>query len=1084
MTSGTARPVLHLPDIVPAVLYGTAALDKEALQTILMERIALGAGWLSRAVGPDGWMTYYYQPSRDRVLMDDYSEVRHAGTTYAMFQAYEVLQDPELLEAAERAVTWIEAASLLTPYGGKAFCLKNRCLLGGQALALVALLERRRVLQDTSFDDLIADLAVFLDVLELRDSPGQHYEIYRALRDRFTVSEDSKYSPGEVMLAQVRLAQHFPDGPFVDAACRVADFLIYRRDGDLPAAGVAARTDHWMAMALSELYPLTGHPHHALAAQMIGDLIREGQYQPQETSWRLIGAARRGTSANYTATATRGEALMAIWHLANFLGDQDAIARFSQSALRNAQFLMRVQYTPELAERFRNPARVVGGWAQDESVADIRMDYVQHNVSALIGAWHLLAEGRLPAGRNEIQPGVEIAIRIPILKREIFTGPGIYSIAPAVAVTIDTRALPPVSVPSRQAIRTRAIEMMAAASDTAWPIDELATGSEPQHLGEALVIALHDVLVSAGWAVGNFASWQGKNGEYELFCEFEDENAAEVAVDVAVSLIEDLINDRNRSLTQAVKHGGTLFRTRYPQNGGITERLIIEARRRGIRYYQRSDRQGFIEFGTGRFQKQMRKAVTCESKALSHKIARNKHLAAQIMRQAGLPAPLNRHVRTEEAAVRAAEQIGYPVVLKPLDGAQSSGVFPGIQSSDEVRRLFPISKQRSQRGDVIVEKYLEGESFRIFLVGEQVVGALERRRAEVTGDGIHTISELIERENASEERQPRPDNYLEQIDINEQTLIAIARQGLELSSIPEAGRQIRLKLIPSGSNGGTRIDRLADMHPDNIEICRQATATVGLAVTGIDLIAPDISKSIWETGGGIVEINGAPAYYPHYRVSSGRSFDPVVPVMEMLFPPGERSQINAIGIAGVDKAGVLARLIESLIVEPGRLVGVALPDQVTLAGMRISRLDTDGPTPIQTVVRNGLMDTAILVPELSDLASPGLEIDQFDVAIVGSGSVEHDPEQSAVVTTLMRMAERHGTVVADANDEPMLQMLRSHSGPILLTSASGPSPHISQQIDQGGSGRRNVERRPDRGVHQCRRHGRCVFGAAGRSARC
>ncbi|MGE3798149.1 MAG: hypothetical protein AB7G88_09920, partial [Thermomicrobiales bacterium] len=254
MVTGTDRPAPHLPDAVPWVLDGEMALERDTLATLLLERITLGAGWLTQATGPDGSFTYYYRPANDRVYMDDYNDVRHAGVTYSMFQAFEVLGDPALREAAERAVGWIDAASSATPHGGKAFGLNDLVVLGGQALALIAVLERRRVLQDTRYDDLIADLAIFMDLMQLPGKPGQHYEFYRPEKDRFRTTSGPSYSPGEVLLALCRLSQHFPDGPFLDAAERVAQYLIYGRDGDILAAGKAAGMDHWMALGLSELY--------------------------------------------------------------------------------------------------------------------------------------------------------------------------------------------------------------------------------------------------------------------------------------------------------------------------------------------------------------------------------------------------------------------------------------------------------------------------------------------------------------------------------------------------------------------------------------------------------------------------------------------------------------------------------------------------------------------------------------------------------------------------------------------------------------------------------------------------------------
>lgn len=383
------------PPAIDPVLDGTRGLQPEPLAELAFSRAALGATWLATVSREDGSFFYIYYPEDGDFERADYNEVRHAGTTYAMFQAYDAFGGELLLDAAERAAEYIDQHSEPTGAGGRAFLYEGRMKLGGQALALVALLERRRVLEDEAYDELITDLAQFMLSLELADEPGRYYQSYDAELDEPSLEPDSDYYPGEALLAMTRLAQHFPDGPYLDHAVRAAEFLIHRRDGDIPAAGEVPREDHWLAIALSELYRLQPDQAYRDVAYLQAESMVGNQYTATDGPMR-VGGSRLQSPINYTSTATKGEALVAVWALAAFADDQTAVDRYSTAARRNAQFQLRVQFTAENTEMFPNPAAVIGAWGKDALDSWIRIDFVQHNVSALLGIWHMTNQGDIP----------------------------------------------------------------------------------------------------------------------------------------------------------------------------------------------------------------------------------------------------------------------------------------------------------------------------------------------------------------------------------------------------------------------------------------------------------------------------------------------------------------------------------------------------------------------------------------------------------------------------------------------------------------------------------------------------------------
>ncbi len=393
-----ASPAAAIGARVPAdVLDGSRPLHPRYLADVAVERAWLGARWLAMIVQPAGAYHYIYDPDTNRYIDLEYNEVRHAGTTYALYQVYDIARDPLLLAAAERATDWIERHAVPAGPGRRTFVDPSGTLtkLGGQALALVALLERRRVTGKTDADPLIADLSRFLVSMEVPDKPGQFFMAYTVADRRYHMVPASEYYPGETLLALTRLAQHFPGGSYLDVARRAAHYLVYQRDGNLPAQGFAPRDDHWLTIALSDLYRLDPNEDYWRVVGMQADRMIASQYTAADGYPARIGAAKRETGINYTSTATKGEALVAAWALAQVRGDVLATERYAAAAMRTAQFQMRVQYLPASAALFARPDRLIGGWPGSASDHTIRIDYVQHNISALAGVWCLVKTGDL-----------------------------------------------------------------------------------------------------------------------------------------------------------------------------------------------------------------------------------------------------------------------------------------------------------------------------------------------------------------------------------------------------------------------------------------------------------------------------------------------------------------------------------------------------------------------------------------------------------------------------------------------------------------------------------------------------------------
>ncbi|WP_158583119.1 ATP-grasp domain-containing protein [Nesterenkonia natronophila] len=243
----------------------------------------------------------------------------------------------------------------------------------------------------------------------------------------------------------------------------------------------------------------------------------------------------------------------------------------------------------------------------------------------------------------------------------------------------------------------------------------------------------------------------------------------------------------------------------------------------------------------------------------------DKHSTRMLLQQSGLPTPRGKcfgHGNLRAAAAYA-EELGYPVVLKPLHGAQGHGVVTGISSTEDLQWAFrDVAESAYAHDDIIVEEQIEGEAYRIIVVGDRAVSALISRRGAITGDGKHTVSQLIERR--QELRRRNPHLMARPIRIDERMRHLLARQDATLDSVLRSGRVVTFTYGSNTHLGGEPAQVLPEVHSSILEASvRAVQALPGLGFGGVDFLVPDISKPLTQQRAGICEINSLPAIDSH-----------------------------------------------------------------------------------------------------------------------------------------------------------------------------------------------------------------------------
>jgi cyanophycin synthetase len=450
--------------------------------------------------------------------------------------------------------------------------------------------------------------------------------------------------------------------------------------------------------------------------------------------------------------------------------------------------------------------------------------------------------------------------------------------------------------------------------------------------------------------------------------------------------------------------------------------LVKAAEARGIPWSRLND-ASLIQLGQGKYQKRIEAALTSQTSNIAVEIAKDKEFCARLLHDLGLPVPEQAYARDEKAAVRAAERIGYPVVVKPVDGNHGRGVSINLQTEDEVRSAFPLAK--AQGSGVIVESMIQGADHRLLVVGGKLVAAAKREPAHVVGDGKRTVSELVKAVNADPRRGTGHENMLTRIEIDDAAKALLSEHGMDEASVPPAGERVYLKKTANLSTGGTAIDVTDIIHPDNKLMAERAIQAVGLDIGGVDFLTTDITKSYRDNGGAICEINAGPGIRMHIAPSEGQGRDVGGAVMDMLFPPGAPARIPVAALTGTNGKTTTARMLAHMLKMAGHMVGQTSTDAVSIDGAVTVKGDFTGPVAASMVFRDPTVDMAVLETARGGIVRAGLGYRYCDVGAVLNVSSDH--LGLGGVDTLQDLADVKRLVVEHARDTAVLNADNPHT---------------------------------------------------------
>ncbi|MCG8432936.1 MAG: cyanophycin synthetase [Gammaproteobacteria bacterium] len=514
----------------------------------------------------------------------------------------------------------------------------------------------------------------------------------------------------------------------------------------------------------------------------------------------------------------------------------------------------------------------------------------------------------------------------------------------------------------------------------------------------------------------------GEPGQYYMVYEYDDEDVGLEAGRLGLNLILNLLPAKlkpkdllEQEFDFAEERDSFI---RYAQRrafGPSTAALVKAAEERDIPWL-RLNRYSLVQFGHGKFQKRIQATVTGETRHIAVEIACDKEETNKILGDLGLPVPQQRLVYSSREAKRAAERIGYPVVVKPLNANHGRGVSINLSKKEQVETAYEKAREHSRT--VIVESYILGFDHRMVVVDGELVAVAKRMPGHVVGDGKHTVEQLVEEVNKDPRRGVGHEKVLTRLEFDHQAERLLKEKGYTPDTVPTEGEIVYLRSTANLSTGGTAADVTDVIHPDNREMAERAIRSIGLDVGGVDFLTTDITESYKKTGGAICEINAAPGFRMHVAPSEGKPRDVAGKVIDMLFPSGTPSRIPIASITGTNGKTTTSRMLAHIMKLAGHTVGLATTDGVYIDGQPTVQGDMTGPMAARMILRDPSVDAAVMETARGGMLRRGLGYRRSNVSACLNVSADHFGLRG--INTVEELAEVKRVVVEIAKDTAVL----------------------------------------------------------------
>ena len=647
-----------------------------------------------------------------------------------------------------------------------------------------------------------------------------------------------------------------------------------------------------------------------------------------------------------------------------------------------------------------------------------------------------------------------------IIIRDIVSlrGPNIWTYRPVLEAWVDIGELedfPSNKIPGLYERLTAwlpsLIEHRCSVGERGGFLKRLHEGTWAGHILEHVTLELQNL---AGLPGGfGKARETSERGVYKVAIRAWHEEVTRAALTKGRELIMAAIEDKPFDVDATIEELGDMVDSKCL--GPSTASIVDAADDRDMPTIRLLDDGNLVQIGYGTAMRRIWTAETDRTSAIAETISRDKDLTKSLLESCGVPIPEGREVSSAEDAWDAAEDIGLPVCVKPVDGNHGRGVFIDVKTREEVEKAYAIAVDEGS--GVLVERSIPGTEHRLLVIGGKLIAANRGDMVLVTGDGKSTVRELIDTQiNSDPRRGPTELHPLSNIRIDSAARMELERQGLTADDVPAKDREVLIQ-----RNANHAFDVTDDVHPETAELAALAARIIGLDIAGIDLVAEDIAKPLGAQGGAIVEVNAGPGLLMHLRPGVGKPRPVGKAIVDSLFAAAESSRIPVVGVTGTRGKTAVAKLVAHMIHLSGKHVGLACSDGLHLDRRHVQKSDAATWQGGHRLLLNRAVEAAVIENGARTILGEGLAYDRCAVGIVtnidqNAEDLERwdvQPDGGEYFTTFRNtyrtqidVVLRNGFAILNAADPTVAEMAELCDGEVIFFAADPACPAMAAHL--------------------------------------
>lgn len=575
-------------------------------------------------------------------------------------------------------------------------------------------------------------------------------------------------------------------------------------------------------------------------------------------------------------------------------------------------------------------------------------------------------------------------------------------------------------------------------------------GTWPVHIMEHLTLELQGL---AGFAGGfGRARESTTSGIYKLIVATPHQEVTQQAIYYARDLLLALIQDRPYDVEANIEHLKEMIDDLCL---GPSTACIVNGAKEKLIPFIRLSKGNLVQLGYGARQKRIWTAETNQTSAIAETISRDKNLTKSLLASVGVPIPYGELVKDAEHAWQVAQEIGFPVVVKPQDGNHGRGVFTNLRTKEEIYAAYEVA--RHEGSGVLVEKFIQGDEHRLLVVGDHLVAAAKGEECKVMGDGKHTVLELIELQiNSDPRRGPTEDYPLNQVRIDSIAELELKSQGYVADSIVELGKPVLIQ-----RNGNVAFDVTDIVHPSVAKKVVLAAKVVGLDIAGVDLVAMDISRPLEEQEAAIVEVNAGPGLLMHIKPAKGNAQPVGQAIINHLFPMQQSGRIPIIGVCGSKDSTLVSQICAYFLKLNNFYVALSTQQGLSFNQRSVEKNGSSEWERGRRTLLNPLVEAAVIEITAKGILMEGVPYDLCSVGVVtGIDKTILFPDQSIVeekqLFSLYRtqvdvvIPEADGVAVLNADDTLVVEMADISPAEVMFYSPDPSNAALTDLANKGG----------------------------------